>query len=78
MMSSGLVPACVVAVLDELLIHPRVGGRDEVHVGPHRIEFGLALRVEDQLVERLVVAEVAEDAVVAGVEVAAAVLGRSK
>ena len=51
-----------------------VARRDDVHVQPQRVELGLLLLVEDQLVERLVVTEIAHQAVEAGVEVAAAIL----
>ena len=52
---------------------------DDVHVEPHRVELLLLRLVEDQLVERLIVAEIAHQAVEAGVEIAAAILAsRSK
>src|SRR5579884_3433802 len=62
-------PLAALAALTELDVGAPARVGDEIHVVPHSVEFFLLVCRQDQLVERLVVAEEAKQVVEAGAEV---------
>ena len=67
----GGLPRLAAFAQIELYVGAARRRRDEVELSPQRVELRLLLLVEDQLVERLVIAEVAHQVVEAGAEMPA-------
>ena len=57
--------------LGEFNVGADINGSDEIHLPPHLVQGRLLLLVQQQLIERLVVAEVAHDVVEARTQIAA-------
>jgi hypothetical protein len=57
---------------DEAGVLPRGGAGDDIELQPQAVELALSIRVQQELVERAVIAEVARHAVEAGAEQPAA------
>ena len=62
--------------LGEFDIGADINGSDEIHLPPHLVQSRLLLLVQQQLIERLVVAEVAHDVVEARTQIAAFIFAR--
>ena len=62
--------------LGEFDVRPDVDGSNEIHLPPHLVQGRLLLLVQQQLIERLVVAKVAHDVVEARTQIAALISAR--